>query len=114
MSTARVDFTRGAAERIANAVRIIEQGDRTQSGPTFGAATESAAKVFRVARFSGEWFVSQSKTVTFFNQTTTPNTVVAVNLFGKITPVNTSTSVTYRCAIARERTAWYLIAAECG
>ena len=28
MSTARVDFTRGAAERIANVVRTVELGDR--------------------------------------------------------------------------------------
>ena len=35
MSTARVDFTRGAAERIARVVRLVEQGDRGQSGPTW-------------------------------------------------------------------------------
>jgi hypothetical protein len=47
--------------------------------------------------------------VTFFNQTTTPNTVAAVNLFANIaTP-----SGARNCAIAKDGTAWYLIAAQC-
>jgi hypothetical protein len=42
--------------------------------------------------------------------TTTPNTVAAMNLFAQIA---TSSSATRNCAIARDGTAWYLIAAEC-
>ena len=41
MSDARVDFTRGAAERIARAVRVVEQGERDQTGPRYGRVLES-------------------------------------------------------------------------
>lgn len=113
MSTARVDFTRSAAERIANVVRIVESGDRDGAALRFGRADmPDTRKVFRVCTFTGSWSIDSTKTITFKNQTSTPNTVVATNLFASITG-NTSTSVTFNCAIAREGTAWYLIAAEC-
>jgi hypothetical protein len=35
VSTARVDFTRGAAERIARAVRIVETGERDGNALSF-------------------------------------------------------------------------------
>jgi hypothetical protein len=44
--------------------------------------------------------------VTFKYQTSTPNTVTATNLFAAV-------PASGNCAIAREGTAWYLIAAEC-
>jgi hypothetical protein len=47
--------------------------------------------------------------VTFRNQTTTPNTVSAINLFAAIS----APSGTANCAIAKDGTAWYLIAAQC-
>lgn len=111
MSTARVDFTRGAAERIARVVRIVEQGERDQSGPTYGSVIEPpAGKVFRVGRFSGAWNKGQTATVTLRYLTNTPNTVTAINLFANIA---TSASTARACAIAKDGTAWHLIAAEC-
>lgn len=112
MSTARVDFTRGAAERIARAVRIVEQGERDQTGPQYGTVVESGGgKVFRVGSFSGEaWAKLNWRTVTFRYVTSTPNTVTAINLFANI---GTATSTARSCAIARDGTAWHLIAAEC-
>jgi hypothetical protein len=110
VSTARVDFTRGAAERIARVVRIVEQGDRDGAALTFRRVTESGGgKVFRVCTFTGAWAKTSLKTVTFRNVTTTPNTVAAVNLFAAIS----APSGTANCAIAKDGTAWYLIAAEC-
>jgi phage head maturation protease len=50
--------------------------------------------------------------VTFRNITTTPNTTTAYNLFADVNSGDTSAS-NVNCAIAREGTAWYLIAAEC-
>jgi hypothetical protein len=111
VSTARVDFTRGAAERIARVVRIVEQGDRDGAALRFGRVVESGGggKVFRVCTFTGSWPKADFKTVTFLNVTTTPNTVVAVNLFAAISaPPGTA-----NCAIAKDGTEWYLIAAEC-
>lgn len=111
MSTARVDFTRGAAERIARVVRIVEQGERSEAGPIYGLARDDtpAAKIFRLGTFAGPWDKGASETITFLNVTSTPNTVTAMNLFANVS--NTASSA--HCAIARYGTAWYLIAAEC-
>jgi hypothetical protein len=103
--TERVTFTRPAAERIAKVVRAVEGGDRDTPGIYFGSAPGAAgAKTFRVCTFTGAWSINASKTVTFKNQTTTPNTVSASNLFWPI-PEGSQRD----CAIAKEGTAWYLL-----
>lgn len=112
MSTARVDFTRSAAERIAATVRRVEQGDRDGQPLSFGRVVSEGRTIFRTARFTGSWTKNTSKTITLRNITSTPNTVVASNLFATLQG-STVTSVSYNCAIAREGTAWILIAAEC-
>lgn len=106
-----VKFTHGAAQRIAKAVRAVEGGDRNQPGITFDHPSPSAsAKVFRIATFDGVWSIGGSKTVTFKYQSSTPNTAVATNLFATVG----STTGSRDCAIAKDGTAWFLIAAECG
>ena len=110
--TERVTFTRPAAERIAKVVRAVEGGDRDTPGIYFGSAPGAAAaggKTFRVCTFNGAWAIDAAKTVTFKNQTTTPNTASATNLFAAIANAAGSRN----CAIAKDGTAWYLIAAEC-
>lgn len=108
--TARVDFTRAAAERIASAVRTVERGDRDESPLRFAKPpADPPRRVFRMCTFTGEWTKGTTATVTFLNQTTTPNTVVARNVFATVD----ASAFTAHCAIAREGTAWYLIAAEC-
>ena len=80
MSTARVDFTRAAAERIANVVRTVERGDRDGEALRFASVPDpGGGKVLRVCTFTGSWNINQVKTVTFQGVTTTPNTVVATN-----------------------------------
>lgn len=103
-----VKFTRGAAQRIARAVRTVEAGNRDQPGITFDHPMPTV-KVFRVCTFTGQWDKNTLKTVTFKYQTNTPNTCVANNVFVNI-PTFTGS---HNCAIAREGTAWFLIAAEC-
>jgi hypothetical protein len=102
--TERVTFTRPAAERIAKVVRAVEGGDRDQPGITYGSAPSSQAKVFRVCTFTGAWAIDAAKTVTFKNQTTTPNTVSATNLF-----LGLPENGTRNCGIAKDGTGWYLI-----
>ena len=80
MSTARVDFTRGAAERIARVVRIVEQGDRGQSGPTWERAGDVMPAGLKLATFTGNWAVNTYKTVTLYGVTSTPNTASVLNL----------------------------------
>lgn len=110
--TERVTFTRGAAERIADAVREVEAGDRDgmpwRVSPRL--AGSGSPKLFRICTFTGSWTKNTAKVVTFKYQTSTPNTATATNLFATV--ANTATN-TVNCAIARDGTAWFLIAAEC-
>jgi hypothetical protein len=107
-----VSFSRGAAQRIAKAVRTVEAGDRNQPGLTFDHPMPGGSKVFRVCTFTGSWSKNTAKVVTFLGVASPPNTAVAQNIFVAITGT-TSTSTTKNCAIAKDGTAWYLIAAEC-
>jgi len=105
-----VKFSRQSAQRIAKAVRTVEGGNRDQPGIVFDHPLPSSnAKVFRVCTFTGAWSIGSSKTVTFRGVTSTPNTAVAVNVFVSLTAAASARN----CAIARDGTAWYLIAAEC-
>ena len=111
--TERVTFTKPAAERIAKVVRAVEGGDRDAGPLTFGTrGVAGNPKAFRVCTFTGSWSINATKTVTFRNQTATPNTAAATNLFAAITGT-TATSTFRNCAIAKDGTAWYLIAAQC-
>jgi hypothetical protein len=106
--TERVTFTKPAAERIAKVVRAVEGGDRDAGPLTFGnRGVGGNPKTFRVCTFTGAWSINDTKTVTFKNQTATPNTVAAVNLFFPVT--NTATASARDCAIAKDGTAWFLI-----
>lgn len=109
----RVAFNRRDAQRIANVVRTVEQGDRQGTPLVFnrnGGAASSAPVIFRVGTHdSSAWAKNASKTVTFINVTTTPNTASATNLFADIATGSTGRAV----AIAKEGATWYLIAAEC-
>jgi hypothetical protein len=104
--TERVTFTKPAAERIAKVVRAVEGGDRDTGPLTFGnRGVAGNPKLFRVCTFTGAWSINDTKTVTFRNQTATPNTVAAVNLFFPFPAPASATD----CAIAKDGTAWYLI-----
>ena len=107
-----VSFSRPAAQRIAKAVRVIEAGDRNQPGLTFDHPMPGgmAGKVFRVCTFTGAWSKDTAKVVTFRGVTSTPNTAVAQNIF---IAVGSTAAGSKNCAIAKDGTAWYLIAAEC-
>ena len=109
--TERVTFTKPAAERIAKVVRAVEGGDRDCGPLTFGARVGGVSgKVFRICTYTGTWSIGASKTVTFKYQSSTPNTALATNLFAVVG----STAGSRDCAIAKDGTAWFLIAAECG
>jgi len=105
-SVERVTFTRPAADRIARVVRDVELGGRDSEGFGLGVRLQGfrGAKTFRICTFTGAWPIDATKTVTFKNQTTTPNTVSAVNLFWPV-PEGEGRD----CAIGKDGTAWYLI-----
>lgn len=98
-------FTRSAAARIANAVRLVEIGERAGGSLEFDQQPLTRpAKTFRLATFTGSWAVNELKTVTFKNQTTTPNTVIAINLVLGMSP-----SGSCDVSIAKDKTSWYVV-----
>lgn len=102
----RVTFTRPAAERIGKAVRIVESGNREVSAWSVDLV-QDPQRVFRMVTFTGSWSINSWKTVTLRNSTAT---LRAYNLFSGIA-ANCGGSP---AGIARDGTAWYLIAAKCG
>jgi len=114
MSTARVDFTRSAAERIAAVVRQVEGGNRDGSPLTFRRVETPPGAVFHICTFStASWSKNTTRVVTLkytVSSSLAANQFTATNLFASI---GTATS-TRNCAIARQGTAWFLVAAECG
>jgi hypothetical protein len=103
-------FDEAAAIRIINTVRKVEAGDRTENPLTFDAVpVPQQRKTFRICTFTGAWSIGAAKTVTFKFQANTPNTAVATNLFAAV-PAPTGSG---DCAIAKEGTAWFLVAAVC-
>lgn len=100
-----IQFDSGSGERIARVVQFVEQQPTPAKPLTFDAAAAPGRRVFRVGTFNSAWPKDASRTVTLRSG----STVSAMNLFADI-----ATAVSVRdCAIAREGTAWYLIAAEC-
>jgi hypothetical protein len=95
--------------------RTIARVDGMPDGPgatkiptRFEGVQAQGGKVFRVCTYTGAWSIDTDKTVTFKGVTSTPNTVTARNIFS-----NLSQTGTLNCAIAKDGTAWYLIAAQC-
>ena len=86
MSDARVDFTRGAAERIARAVRIVEQGDRDGAALTFKRTLESGGggKPVRFCSWSTSWSYGGTAVITFAPGTA--NTATATNQILRVGP----------------------------
>lgn len=100
-------------ERIQQTIRVVESMAQPASIVRLPTSVETlpqpAAKTFRICTFTGSWSINASKTVTFRGVTATPNTVAAINLFAAIP----APSGAANCAIAKDGTAWYLIAASC-
>jgi hypothetical protein len=105
MSLEPTQFTRESAERIANVVRAAELASPAARPLSFDRVDTPKPRLFRVCTFTGTWSIGATKTVTFKYQTTTPNTVSAVNLFFPFPAPASATD----CAIAKDGTAWFLI-----
>jgi hypothetical protein len=104
--TERTSFTPESAKRIANAVRAVEQRPSEGTPLSFSRAdSASKTKTFRVCAFTGSWQIGTEKAVVFLNQTTTPNTVSAINLFCGLNPGTAQCEV----SVAKEGTSWYLV-----
>jgi len=105
-------FDIGSAVRVSRVVRQVE-GDYRRTKPLeFSAAFADARRgefpVFRICTFSGAWAKGDEKTVSIKYAAVTA-TATAINLFASV-PAPQGVG---DCAIARDGTAWFLIAAEC-
>lgn len=98
----RIDRTIARVDGMADGSSVTQIPTRIQ------AMSSPATKVFRICTFTGSWSIDTDKTVTFRGVTSTPNTVTARNIFA-----NLAQTGTLNCAIAKDGTAWYLIAAQC-
>lgn len=105
--TERVTFTRPAAQRISRAVRIVEGGERDTKALQFARTGDGgrSGSVFRICTFTGAWSIDTAKVVTLRNQTTTPNTLSATNLFFPLDEIDGE----FVCAVAKDRGDWYLL-----
>lgn len=102
----RISFTRPAVERIARVVRAVENARPAGEGLRSRAVVSGGKdKPFRVCTFTGAWAINTAKVVTFRNVTNTPNTASATNVFLALPDRGSQP-----CGIAKEGTAWYLIA----
>lgn len=104
-----IQFDIGSGSRIARAVRVVEGMYPAAKPLVFSASFDSAPRqqpFFRVCTFTASWSIGTEQTVTFKNQTDTPNTVAATNLFF---PISQEPAGPVDCAIAKEGTAWYLV-----
>lgn len=105
----------GLKEKLRETIYRVDEIVRVESGDGSPAVHQEMMRGgrragFKICTFTGSWFKGTEKTVTFKFKTTEPNTARATNLFADIT----STSSNLRnCAIAKDGTAWFLIAAEC-
>lgn len=75
----RVVFLRPDAERIARAVRRVEALRETPP-LRFRTVDSFSGKTLRLGTFTGDWQINQSKVVTFYGVTSTPNTATVLNL----------------------------------
>jgi hypothetical protein len=95
-------------QRVDNALATVEgmpsQQKTTLIQTRFETLQQPQSKTFRICTFTGSWSINASKTLTFKNQTSTPNTVSAINLVCGLNP-----SGSCDVSIAKDGTAWYLV-----
>lgn len=105
-------FDVASAGRIAQVVRLVEGIVPSAKPLDYDPVLESGSgrqKLLRMATFTGAWATATAKVVTFKNQTTTPNTVSAINLTMHLPDIGLAPP--FDCQIAKEGTAWYLVSA---
>jgi hypothetical protein len=79
-----IQFTRESGERIARVVRAAELEPARGSPLTFDPILFGKGSVIKLGTFTGSWQIGTTTEVTFYNVTTTPNTVAVENLLMSI------------------------------
>jgi hypothetical protein len=85
-------------------------GQPTRIQTRFEEVQYPQQKIFRIGTFTGAWAINGTNTVSLpVSGSTSVTTVSATNLFASIGTASSSRN----CGIAKDGTAWYLIAAQC-
>lgn len=104
-------FDARSAARIVRTVQAVEgatpPAKSLQFDPHF---PQKQPNVFRVGSVTSSWQTNSSQVVTFINQTSTPNTVMASNLLYDVSTASGQTAV--NVAIAKEGTGWYFVSGK--
>jgi hypothetical protein len=98
--------------RVVDAAEGDIIGSGVRSIPVALEGDSQAPRVFRICTFTGSWAINATRIVNLKYVPGATNTLSATNLFANITG-STATSTIKNCAVAKEGTAWFLIAAEC-
>jgi hypothetical protein len=78
-------------------------------GTDWQLAEKKSSPVVLEARYSGEWNINQTKTVTLANQSVPPDTVVATNLTFHLPDIGLTSQ--FACLIAKQGSTWFLTSA---
>jgi hypothetical protein len=97
----RISFTRPSAERIARAVRVVENTRPGGAALGFRRQMLEAARVVKLATFQGPWPRDSVNIITFKGS---DRTAEAANLFFPVPDTQMRD-----CAVAKIGTAWHLI-----
>jgi hypothetical protein len=99
MSEDRVVFLRPDAERIANAVRAFESGERDEQPLRFRRVeSQRTTRAVRYVDWASNWSTGQSQTITFREN---GQTALAINVFAGVDPGSGW--------VARHSGTWHLI-----
>ena len=103
----RVAFTRRAAQRITDVVKVVEAGNRDAAALTFSKLNNVApqATTFKLIAFTGTWARGGTRDIQIGEAPT--NTASIVNLFF---PLDQPSSLSRDGAIAKIKGQWYLVA----
>jgi hypothetical protein len=83
----------------------------TRRSGVLGGGDEEAPEppAFRICTFTGAWAIDTPKTLTFYLQTSTPNTLSVTNLIMPVPLLSDNTTTPTICCVGRDRSQWYLI-----
>lgn len=116
MSTARVDFTRAAAERIANVVRVVEGTIDEASPLRFGKVVDTpGGSSLKLGKVTAAWNKNSLRHVvvysggTALSETSATPPVTLENCVNKFADVQADRWV----MVGRTNGRWYLVSAEC-
>lgn len=110
-----VQFSRGAAQRIAKTVRTVEQGDRNQPGITFDHPIPSSpGRSMRLGKTTATWTKGTLATIALWESGTAPNETSSSRTIADCVNKFATVAANKWVALARGPGGrHYLIAAEC-